>query len=113
MIWRLLNLSGYRNNLRHANDMDVEVGLSASPRKILSSPAVYQVIYSILNNQTFQAVHLIFYRLLTMLETDHQLCNYIKEHTKTFLDTESCIYRLSYGLESLIKELENNVDLYV
>lgn len=43
------------------------------PRRILSTPRVYEVIFSILENKTFESVHLNFYRLLALLETDKNL----------------------------------------
>lgn len=72
LVWRILNLAGYRNNLRHKDASDPNP--PASPRKILSTRAVYDTIFKILSNDALQTVHLSYYRLLAMLETDQQLC---------------------------------------
>ncbi len=85
MVWRLINLSGYRNNLKHKDEAEFELGENSYPRKILSHKFVYDIIYSILSNETFQPIHLNFYRFLGMLETDQDLCNYIKRNIKEFL----------------------------
>jgi hypothetical protein len=53
-----------------------------------------------------------FYRLLVMLETDQHLCQVVKANVRDFLENEKCIHRLSYGLESLINELDNSLPLY-
>lgn len=82
MVWRLLNLSGYRNNLRHKDDPQPVVNQNAFPRKILSHKFVYTTIFSILSNEVFQPLHLNFYRLLGMLETDHDLSSEIKGNIK-------------------------------
>ena len=42
--------------------------MAALPRRILSSPEIYSLIFSILRNPLFKDVHLNFYRLLSMLE---------------------------------------------
>lgn len=72
LVWRILNLAGYRNNLRHKDASDPNP--PTSPRKILSTRAVYDTIFKILSNDALQTVHLSYYRLLAMLETDQQLC---------------------------------------
>lgn len=50
MVWRLLNLSGYKNNLRHRDDPEPEINENSYPRKILSHKFVYTTIFSILSN---------------------------------------------------------------
>lgn len=111
LVWRLLNLAGFLNNLRHKDDQS-PVSAPCYPRKILSSRIVYDSIYKILANEAFQPVHLNFYKLLTMLESDQQLCRIAKSNIRDFLENERSIHRLSYGLESLITELENNMAFY-
>jgi hypothetical protein len=109
-VWRILNLSGYLNHLRHRDDPPLPP--PASPRRLLSTRAVYDAIFQVLSSEAFQAVHLSFYRLLVMLETDQELCRVVKGNIRDFLEGEKGIYRLSYGLESLINELDNNLPLY-
>jgi hypothetical protein len=46
------------------------------------------------------------------LETDQHLCQVVKANVRDFLENEKCIHRLSYGLESLINELDNSLPLY-
>lgn len=70
-IWRLINLSGYSNNLRHKNDKVEEPLITAFPRKILSKRMIYDTLFVMLANETFQPLHQHLYKLLTMLETDH------------------------------------------
>lgn len=111
LVWRLLNLAGFLNNLRHKEDQSA-VLLPSYPRKILSSRVVYDSIYKILANEAFQPVHLNFYKLLTMLESDQELCRIAKGNIRDFLEREKSIHRLSYGLESLITELEGNIAFY-
>lgn len=50
MVWRLLNLSGYKNNLRHRDDPEHQLNENSYPRKILSHKFVYTTIFSILSN---------------------------------------------------------------
>ena len=50
MVWRLLNLSGYRNNLKHKSEPDVALVETSFPRKLLSHSYVYNSIFSILAN---------------------------------------------------------------
>jgi hypothetical protein len=84
MVWRLINLSGYKNNLRHKDEPEQELTENSYPRKILSHKFVYKTIFSILSNETFQPLHLNFYKFLGMLETDHHLCSEIKGNIKDF-----------------------------
>lgn len=48
LVWRILNLSGYRNNLRHKDEPDPLPPIS--PRKILSARPVYDTIFQVLEN---------------------------------------------------------------
>jgi hypothetical protein len=105
LVWRILNLAGYLNNLKTKDEQVVNREPPSYPRKILSNKVVYDTIFKILSNDTFQPLHMSFYKLLIMLETDHDLCNIAKGNIKDFLENEKCIHRLSYGLESLISEL--------
>ncbi len=105
LVWRILSLAGYLNNLRHKEEPQVIVEEPSLPRKILSTRIVYDVIFQILSNDIFQPLHINFYRLLVMLETDHDFCNIAKSNIKGFLENEKCIHKLSYGLETLICEL--------
>lgn len=68
-IWKLINLAGYKNNLEPAKGPSQEVTLDVStlPRRILSSTAVYDLIFGIFKNPTFKDVHLNFFRLLSLL----------------------------------------------
>lgn len=111
LVWRILNLAGFLNNLRHKEDQSPII-VPSYPRKILSSRVVYDSIYKILSNEAFQPVHLNFYKLLIMLESDQELCQVAKSNIREFLENEKSIHRLSYGLESLITELENNIPFY-
>lgn len=85
LIWRILNLAGYLNNLRHKNDVQINHQAPSYPRKILSNRLVYDTIFRILSNDTFQPLHLNFYRLLVMLETDNHLFDIAKSNIKEFL----------------------------
>jgi hypothetical protein len=84
MIWRIIHLSGYKNNLKHNSEPDLIVKEDVLPRKILSNRDVYGIIFEVLANDVFQPVHMNFYRLLSMLETDHQLCRDIKNNIPDF-----------------------------
>ena len=117
LVWRILNLSGYLNNLKHSSEKEekpetTKFGAESYPRKILSNKVFYKTLFTILSNERFQPVHLKMYQLLTNLETDHSLFKEIKENLKDFLENEKCIYKLSYGLESLINELEHDIELF-
>jgi hypothetical protein len=46
---------------------------------------VYDTIFMILSSDKFQPIHLNFYKLLTMLETDHTLSNIVKSNIREFL----------------------------
>lgn len=98
LVWRLINLSGHLNNLSHKNDPLPTIEITSLPRKILSTRVVYDTLFKILANPAFQPVHISYYKLLTMLETDHELCLVVKSNIREFLETEKCLYRLSYGL---------------
>lgn len=74
-VWRIVNLSGWKNNLS-SSSTDVEVvavNTSALPRRILSSPEVFDLIFSILDNDNFKEVHLSFYKLIEKLEDDQRV----------------------------------------
>ena len=83
LIWRLLNLSGYLNNLRHKDDHPPIP--PPSPRKLLSTKVIYDTIFQVLSNEALQVVHLNFCKLLVMLETDQELCKVIKGNVRDFL----------------------------
>jgi hypothetical protein len=65
LVWRLLNLSGYLNNLRHKDDPPPTP--PPSPRKLLSTRVIYDTIFQVLSNDAFQVVHLNFCKLLVTL----------------------------------------------
>jgi ribosomal protein L7Ae-like RNA K-turn-binding protein len=47
-----------------------------------------------------------------MLETDHALCKEIKGNIKEFFQNEQSSYKLSYGIETLLNELEKDNELF-
>ena len=83
------------------------------PRRILSNPKVYEVIFSILENKTFEPAHLNFYRLLALLETDRNLKEEVKKNAKLLIEDETSVYKLSYILETILSEILANEDFYV
>lgn len=57
-------------------------------------------------------MHLDFYRFLCILETDHSLCDEIKDNVKDFFQNEKSVYKMCYGIEILFLKLEKDNDLF-
>lgn len=52
----------------------------------MSSPEVYDLIYSIFNNQTFSELHPTFYKLLSTLESDSRIVTQMEDNFFFFLE---------------------------
>ncbi len=63
---------------------------------------MYEVIFSLLENKTFESVHLNFYRLLALLETDKNLKEEVKKNAKLCIEDQQSLYKLSYILETIL-----------
>ena len=91
-------MAGYKNNLKYKDDPEPVMNPESFPRKILSTKIFFDTIFKFLENEKFQPLHMSFYKLLTMLETNESFFDQIKGKFKEFLSNEKCIYKLSYSL---------------
>lgn len=108
-IWKIINLSGYKNNLKHSSETteSTPLNLQALPRRILSSPEVYALIFKIFENPVFKDVHLNFYRLLSILEVSPQIEKQIEDNIYHIITSSECMYELCYTLEVANSVLSN------
>jgi hypothetical protein len=74
---------------------------------------VYETIFSLLANNTFEPVHMNFYRLLSLLETDNGMKEGVYKNAYKMIQDEACAYKLSYILETILTRILVNDEFYV
>lgn len=57
-------------------------------------------------------MHLNFYRLLALLETDNSIKEEVKRNAKLLIQDKTSVYKLSYILETILSEILVNDEFY-
>jgi hypothetical protein len=111
-MWRMLNLHGYRNDLRYKEEMDFILPVETLARQILSNDTVYDMLFSMLDNPVLKPVHTDLYKFLCGLPTSPRILESIsgKDFNPAVLLKVGSSYKLSYLTTVIMHNLTHSVD---
>lgn len=110
--WRLLNRSGYRNDLRYLEEANFIQPVESLARQILSNDNVYTLLFSMLDNPAMKAVHTDLYKFLCMLPTSPRISQQLTgaDFNPAMIADVHSPYQLSYLTTIISANLTNSID---